>query len=96
MTEVMVTLTPAGTKEASHLVSVCVCVCVDRLTLLLLTYITMSPPPPFVAGVINVTPVNQEGRRRAAKAERMRPFKSWPSAGEGMGMVVVVVVVLVV
>lgn len=46
--------------------------------------------------MINVTPVNQEGRRRAAKAERMRPFKSWPSAGEGMGMVVVVVVVLVV
>lgn len=92
MTEVMVTLTPAGTKEASHLVRVSVCV--DRLMLLLLTYITMSPPPPFVAGVINVTPVNQEGRRRAAKAERMRPFKSWPSAGEGVGMVVVVVMVV--
>lgn len=79
--------------SVSVCLSVCVCVCVDRLLLLLLTYITMSPPP-FVAGVINVTPVNQEGRRRAAKAERMRPFKSWPSAGEGMGMVVVVVLVV--
>lgn len=31
--------------------------------------------------------MNQEGRRRAAKAKRMRPFKSWPSAGEEVTVV---------